>query len=161
MRGLDGSVGCTYHGIIVRDNKAYDFAKRFECMKKRLRKFGLAVVALILFYIVAGWKIPVAWNMETLKLPKGCKTVHHTKIRITDVYWLHIEGEKVIKCDMGYEAVEAYIEEHNSAENLKYIKISWYGGMSSDPIYDAEYDEAFWEQEDRDDYVKICYFRKL
>ncbi len=130
-------------------------------MKKWLRKIGLAAVALILFYFVAGWKMPAVWRMETLKLPKGCKTVYHTKIRITDVYWLHIDGEKVIKCDMGYEAAKAYIEENNSAKQLEHINISWYGGMSSDPIYDAEYDESFWQQEDREDYVKISYFKKL
>lgn len=130
-------------------------------MKKTIQKIVLAIVVLTLFYIVVGWKIPVAWRMETLKLPKWCETVYHTKIRITDVYWLHIEGEKVIKCDMGYEAVKAYIEEHNSAKKLEHISVSWYGGMSSDPIYDAEYDEAFWQQADQDNYVKICYFRKL
>lgn len=130
-------------------------------MKKTIQKIVLAIVVLTLFYIVVGWKIPVTWRMETLNLPKGCKTVYHTKIRITDVYWLHIEGEKVIKCDMGYEAVKAYIEEHNSAEKLEHISVSWYGGMSSDAIYDAEYDEAFWQQADQDNYVKICYFRKL
>lgn len=130
-------------------------------MKKTIQKWCLTVVFVLLFYIVVGWKLPIVWRMETLKLPQGCKTVYHTKIWISDVYWLHIDGEKVIKCDMEYEATKAYIEEHNSAETLKNISISWYGGLLSDPIYDAEYDEAFWEQADRENYVKIRYFRKL
>ena len=51
--------------------------------------------------------MPILWRMETLKLPKGCKMVYHTKIWISDVYWPHTKGEKVIKCDMGYELTKA------------------------------------------------------
>ncbi len=58
--------------------------------------------------------MPIVWQIETLRLPQDCKTVYHTKIRVSDVYWLHTKGEKVIQCEMGYEAVKAYVEEHNS-----------------------------------------------
>ena len=129
-------------------------------MKRTRQKIFLTVVVLLLFYIFAGWKIPIIWRVETLKLPEGCKTVYKTKIWISDVYWLHIKGEKVIKCDMGYEAVKTYIEEHNSEEALKYIDIYPYGGMSDIAIYDSQNDEAFWQQPDRDDYITISYFRK-
>ena len=88
-------------------------------MRGILRKIFLAVAAIILFYVMGGWKIPVLWRIESLELPKGWKTVYQTKIWISDVYWFHIKGEKVIKCDIGYEAAKEYIEEHNSAEELK------------------------------------------
>ena len=105
--------------------------------------------------------MPILWRIETLRLPKGCKTVYHTKIWISDVYWLHIDGEKVIKCDMGYEQTKAYIEEHNSQKVLEYIGIHPYGGFSDDAIYDSQYDEMFWQQPDQDNYIKISYFRIL
>ena len=130
-------------------------------MKRISKKLLWAMVAVFLFCILAGWKLPIVWRMETLKLPEGCETVYHTKIRISDVYWLHIKGEKVIKCNMGYEAAKAYIEEHNSEKVLKHIEIYPYGGMSDIAIYDSQNDEAFWQQPDRDNYITISYFRKL
>lgn len=119
------------------------------------------IVAIILFYILAGWKIPIVWRMEMLKLPEGCETVYCTKIWISDVYWLHIKGEKVIKCDMGYEETKAYIEKYNSEIAREYINIYLYEGMSDIAIYDSQNDEKFWQQPDRQNYVKISYFRKL
>lgn len=129
-------------------------------MKKIVRKIFFAIVVIFFFYILVGWKIPVVCRMEMLKLPENCETVYHTKIRISDVYWLHIKGEKVIKCDMGYEFAKLYIEENNSSEALKYINIYPYEGMSDIAIYDSQYDETFWQQPDRDKYIKISYFRK-
>lgn len=105
--------------------------------------------------------MPVIWHIETLKLPAGCKTIYHTKVQISDVYWLHTKAEKVIKCDMGYEAAKTYIETHNSKEALKNIRITPYGGMSDIAIYDSQNDETFWQQPDWDNYIKIDYFRKL
>ena len=125
------------------------------------QKLFLIIVAIILFYILAGWKIPIVWRMETLKLPEGCETVYRTKIWISDVYWLHIKGEKVIKCDMGYEETKAYIEEYNSEKAREYINIYPYEGMSDIAIYDSQNDEKFWQQTDRENYIKISYFRKL
>lgn len=129
-------------------------------MKRIPQKIFWTVVVFLLFYIFAGWKIPIIRRMEALKLPEGCKTIYNTKIWISDVYWLHIKGEKVIKCDMGYEAVKTYIEEHNSEEALKNIDIYPYGGMSDIAIYDSQNDEMFWQQPDRDNYITISYFRK-
>ena len=61
-------------------------------MKRIAQKLILMIVVIILFYILAGWKIPIVWRMEMLKLPEGCETVYCTKIWISDVYWLHIKG---------------------------------------------------------------------
>lgn len=98
--------------------------------------------------------------MEMLNLPEGSRTVYHTKIRISDVYWFHIKGEKVIWCDVGYEAAKAYIEAHNSREALQYIDIYPYGGMSDLALYDSQNDEGFWQQQDQDNYITISYLRK-
>jgi len=130
-------------------------------MQKRTRKLFLPVIVILLFYLLAGWKIPVVWRIETLKLPQGCKTVYHTKVRISDVYWLHTKGEKVIKCDdMSCEEVKAYIEKHNSEEVLRYIDVYSYGGMSDLAIYDSQNDKMFWQQPDRDNYITISYLKK-
>ena len=118
-------------------------------MKKATRKIGLPVAVMLLCYLLAGWKIPVIWNMETLNLPEGSQTVYRTKIQISDVYWLHTKEEKVIRCDVGYEVAKAYIAEHNSREALKYIDIYPYEGMSDLALYDSQNDEVFWQQPDR------------
>lgn len=111
--------------------------------------------------ILLGWKIPITVKIETLNLPNGCETVYPTKVWISDVYWLHIKGEKVIKCSLGYEAAKEYIETYNSSSKLKNIDIDPYGGMSDIAIYDAEFDEDFWKQPDQDNYIKIDYFYPL
>ncbi len=129
--------------------------------KKRIvRRILLAAGAVCLFWVLIGWKMPIVWHMEKLRLPEGCKTVYHTKIRISDVYWLHTKGEKVIKCDRGYEAAKAYIEEYNSKTALEYIQIYPYEGMSDLAIYDSQFDEKFWQQPDRENYITISYLQK-
>ena len=128
---------------------------RLKTITRKLRGILLCIV----IYILIGWKIPVVWRIETLKLPKGCKTVYHTKVRISDVYWLHIEGEKVLKYDEGYEALKEYIEEYNSKKALEYIQICPYGGMSDLAIYDSQNDIEFWQQTDTEAYIKISYLK--
>ncbi len=128
---------------------------RLKTITRKLRGILLCIV----IYILIGWKIPVVWRIETLKLPKGCKTVYHTKVRISDVYWLHIEGEKVLKYDEGYEALKEYIEEYNSKKALEYIQIYPYGGMSDLAIYDSQNDIEFWQQMDTEAYIKISYLK--
>lgn len=128
---------------------------RLKTITRKLRGILLCIV----IYILIGWKIPVVWRIETLKLPKGCKTVCHTKVRISDVYWLHIEGEKVLKYDEGYEALKEYIEEYNSKKALEYIQIYPYGGMSDLAIYDSQNDIEFWQQTDTEAYIKISYLK--
>lgn len=126
----------------------------------RKRKLILTAAAVLLL-ILLGWRLPVIWKIESLRLPEDCETVYPVKIQISDVYWLHIKGEKVIKCSLGYEAAKEYIEANNSLGKLAHISIYPYGGMSDIAVYDAEFDEDFWNQPDRDNYVKISYFRKL
>ena len=129
----------------------------------KIKIFWLIVIFVVLLavFILFGWKIPVVLKIETLHLPDGCEIVYPTKVWISDVYWLHIKGEKVIKCRLGYEAVKEYIEVHNSSLQLKNIDIDPYGGMSDIAIYDAEFDADFWKQPDQDNYIKINYLYRL
>lgn len=129
--------------------------------KKGRWKLLLSVIAIILLYGFIGWKIPVAIRIETMNLPPNYETVYPTKMWISDVYWWHIKGEKVIKCDIDYKAAREYIETHNSKKSLKYIDIYPYGGMSDIAIYNSEFDDEFWEQPDQDNYIVISYFRKI
>lgn len=128
--------------------------------QRTLRRLFWVAGVLCLFWVLGGWKVPIVWQIETLRLPQECETVYRTKIRVSDVYWLHTKGEKVIQCEMGYEAVKAYVEEHNSETALEYIQIYPYEGMSDLAIYDSQYDEAFWQQPDQETYITISYFKK-
>ncbi len=119
----------------------------------------LSIAAILLLYQFIGWRIPITLRMETLNLPQNYETVYPTKMWISDVYWWHIKAEKVIKCDIGYEAAKEYIETHNAKRVLKYIYP--YGGMSDIAIYDSEFDDEFWERSDQDNYIVISYFRKI
>ena len=121
----------------------------------------LSIAAILLLYQFIGWRIPITLRMETLNLPQNYETVYPTKMWISDVYWWHIKAEKVIKCDIGYEAAKEYIETHNAQRVLKYIDIYPYGGMSDIAIYDSEFDDEFWERSDQDNYIVISYFRKI
>lgn len=121
----------------------------------------LSIVAVLLLYQFIGWRIPVTLRMETLNLPQNYETVYPTKMWISDVYWWHIKAEKVIKCDIGYEAAKEYIETHNAKRALRYIDIYPYGGMSDIAIYNSGFDDEFWEQPDQDNYIVISYFRKI
>lgn len=140
--------------------------------KRKLREPLVVIFVMILFCIFIAWKDPlllwvkelnssVILRMETLNLPKGYEIVYPTKAQISDVYWLHVKGEKVIKCDMGYETAKEYIETHNSEDALEYIDIYPYGGMSDIAIYDSEFDEEYLKQPDWDNYITISYFRKI
>ena len=119
------------------------------------------IVLAILLFVLFGWRIQIILNIACLKLPKGCETIYRTKTQISDVYWWHVKGEKVIKSDLGYKAVKEYIQDNNPAFLLKYISVYGYGGMSDIAIYDSEFDDEFWEQPDQDNYVVIRFLKKL
>ena len=140
--------------------------------KRKLWEPIVAIFVMILFYIYIAWKDPlllwvkelnssVILRMETLNLPEDYETVYPTKGHISDVYWWHVEVEKVVKCDMDYKAAKEYIETHNSEKSLEYIDIYPYGVMSDIAIYNSEYDEEYLKQPDRDNYITISYFRKI
>lgn len=124
------------------------------------KKIILIALFTIILFALSSWKLPVILKIESLSLPPDCETVYPTKVWLSDVYWLHIKGEKVIKCDLGYEAVKEYIETHNSAAKLANISIYEYAGMSDISIYNSEFDESFWMQPDRNYYITISYLKR-
>lgn len=126
------------------------------------RNFKIIVIVVILTLLLClfCWRVPIILKIETLSLPDGYEVVYPTKVWISDVYWYHVKGEKVIKCDMGYEAAKEYIETHNSKFKLVNIDIYEYGGMSDIAIYDSEFDKYFQKQPDQDKYIKISYLKK-
>lgn len=125
---------------------------------------GILIAAVILLYTAASsWKKPVISQIDGINLPEGCEVIHPARVRWSDTNWEHIEGEKIVKCELGYEETKKYIESHNSKEQLEHIRIHAYGGMSSNPIYDAERDREYKNQsmEEKDKYAVISYFRLL
>lgn len=125
---------------------------------------GTLLAAVILLYTAAfSWKKPVISQIDDINLPERCEVIHPARVRWSDVNWEHIEGEKIVKCELGYEETKEYIESHNSKEQLEHIRIYEYGGMFSDPIYNAERDREYEKQpkEEKGKYVKISYFKRL
>ena len=88
-------------------------------MKRKAKTAAYIIVAAAILLFLFGWKVPVILKIESLHLPEGCETVYPVKVHISDVYWLHIKGEKVIKCSLGYEAAKEYIEAHNTLESWR------------------------------------------
>lgn len=125
---------------------------------------GTLLAAVILLYTAAfSWKKSVISQIDDINLPERCEVIHPARVRWSDVNWEHIEGEKIVKCELGYEETKEYIESHNSKEQLEHIRIYVYGGMFSDPIYNAERDREYEKQpkEEKGKYVKISYFKRL
>lgn len=121
----------------------------------------LIVFAGIMLFVMFGWKLLIAWQIESLNLPRGCVTVHHARVELSDVCWWHIQGEKVLSCEQGFEAAKEYIESHNSALKLRHISVLGWGAMSDMFLYDPEYDTEYNENWDKDNYVKIEYSLRL
>lgn len=98
--------------------------------------------------------------VKGINLPPQSETVHSLRFTVSDVYYVKILGEKVIKSSLTYEDTIRYIEENNSEEQLENICFIPYGGMSDDYIYDSEEDSSF-TKEEQDYYIKIKYVEEL
>ena len=123
---------------------------------------GLLIISAgIILFVMFGWKLLITWQIESLNLPKGCVTVHPARVELSDVCWWHIQGEKVLACEQGFEAAKEYIESHNSAWKLRHISVLGWGAMSDMFLYDSEYDTEYNDNWDRDNYVKIEYSLRL
>lgn len=104
------------------------------------------------------WKIPFYLKLKSINTPDGCEEIA-TKIELSDVYWLHIIGNRVIKYDGGSSAVKEYVLQNNSEAKLENISVypffrDW-DDYAVSP-YDYEVDES-----DKDKYVVIEYFYKF
>ena len=130
-------------------------------MRKKIKPAACIIVVTVAMLLLFGWKIPAVIQIESLDLPGNCETIYPVRVHISDVYWLHIKGEKVIKCPSGYEAAKEDIESNNKPSALRNIQIQPYGGMSDIAVYDAEFDEGFRQAPDQDCYIRISYLRKI
>ncbi|MCD7778278.1 MAG: hypothetical protein LUH47_07230 [Clostridiales bacterium] len=125
----------------------------------------LAVSAfVVILYLLIGWKLPVYYKINSLNLPSGCETVSKTEIIYSDAYSLnHIEGEKIVKYDGGYEKAVEYIEENNSKEKLENIAVSQYVPELSEGLsaFGKEFIEMDLPEDKTKKYVRIAYYKPL
>lgn len=132
-------------------------------MKTKIIAILFAAILISLFFFKI-WKIPIYMQLESIKLPENCEVLYKSRVEFSDVYEDKILGEKVIKCDLGFEEVKKYIEENNLDSSLKYITVGEYFGMSDDAIYFSDFDENFdpikMTSEECDKYIKIRYCKK-
>lgn len=132
---------------------------------KKIRKLIFALILIVLFYFIFCWKIPVILSINGIKLPENCEVIYDTKVEFSDVYEDKILGEKVVRCDEGYEYVKKYVEENNSTSQLEYINIVEYFGMWDDVVYDFEFDNNFklrnMSEDERNQYIKIRYRKEI
>ena len=147
------------HKTKAFDGGERDMIRRITC--RQVMRGLLIAAAVIILLVLLFWKLPFKWQIDSLNLPEGCVTVYSTRVEFSDVYWPHIQGEKVLACEQGYEAAKEYIESHNSDSKLLHISVWGYGSMSDMYLYDSEYDPYFVENWDADNYVKIVYFLRL
>lgn len=131
----------------------------------KIRKLIFGVILIVLFYIIFCWKIPVILSINEIKLPENCEIIYDTKVEFSDVYESKILGEKVIRCDEGYEYVKNYVEENNSLAQLEYITVIKYFGMLDDAVYYSDFDTNFemksMSEDDINQYVKIRYRKEI
>lgn len=132
---------------------------------KKIRKLIFALILIVLFYFIFCWKIPVILSINGIKLPENCEVIYDTKVEFSDVYEDKILGEKVVRCDEGYEYVKNYVEENNSLSQLEYVNIVEYFGMIDDAVYYPDIDTNFksksMSEDERDQYIKIRYRKEI
>lgn len=117
----------------------------------------LAAIIVILFLL---WKLPFYYILNQVKLPENCKTFQ-TKVVLTDVYTVHILGEKVIVSDMNEEELEKYIQENNSQKWIKHISVSpFFREWDDFAVFPEDYEEEIPEEE-KGNYYVITYYLKL
>lgn len=121
---------------------------------------AIAVIAGTLLYIPC-WKLLILWKINTLNVPEKTTEVYPAKAWISDVYWPHMKGEKVLDCEIGYESAKAYIEANNPAWKLKNLEIVEYGAMSDIAIYALDCDDEYPQKWNTDNCVHIVYFKKI
>ena len=124
-------------------------------MKKKITIIFCTIFILITVTILF-WRVPIYIKLKTINVPYGCEEID-TKIILSDAYWFHISGERVIKYDGGYEALNSYVHQNNSEFQLKNIEVTPFFVEKSEyavDIFDVE-------QAERWKYAVIEYYRKL
>ncbi len=128
---------------------------------KKIKITLIVIIALIFLLCINAFKIPVHNHIDSINLPENCDIYKKTKVEWSDVYVPHIIGEKVVKCDLGWEYVRDYVKNNNSSESLNNITICDYFGMSDDYIYSPELDNDNLSKDDYNKYALIKYVKNL
>ncbi|MBQ8940298.1 MAG: hypothetical protein IJ062_00555 [Firmicutes bacterium] len=159
--GFEFKKDCFMLGI--DDETAHKLASVYNTEQKMINKITKALFVPVIWFIclIFLWKLPIYAQINLLRLPENTETVYRAKVHISDVYWLHVLGDKVVKCEEGYEYAKKYIEENNPKLMRWHIGIYEYGGMSDISIYDAEFDHEWLAlpKTEKDRYIRIRYFK--
>ncbi len=132
----------------------------YEKVKKRCGILVIAVVICIIFSLFFGWKIPVYLQLYRINLPDGYGTLK-TKVILSDVYTLHIIGERVVNVDMELEEFEQYVRSHNTEKQLGHIMIlPFFRPWDDYAVFPDAYEDKVPEEE-KDHYFVLRYYKHL
>lgn len=129
--------------------------------KKRRISVFLAIFGILILVVISGIYLhfyePAKQSLNGLNVPVGSLILRPAKVKFSDVYWWKVLGEKIIESPLSYEETLEYIEEHNTKEQLEYIRIFPVNAMLDDFVY--------WEDniytETGESAVRIFYWKEL
>ncbi len=125
-------------------------------MKKKIISISILSVLCIIVLIAICWKAPFYIKLKSIDVPKNCTEIE-TKVELTDVYWYHVIGERLVKYDGGYEELQSYVEENNSEDKLRNISVHPFF-VEKDDYAISPYDYAV-DFPEQYKYVVIKYFK--
>lgn len=126
-------------------------------MKKKIT-IVICTIFILMIAAILFWKIPIYLKLNAIDIPDSCIEIE-TDVILSDVYWLHIAGERVIQYDGDYEALNTYIQQNNSAFQLKNITVvPFFRDTSESVIHPDKYNIA---ESERQNYAVIKYYRQL
>ena len=103
--------------------------------------------------------------IDSLNIPESATVFLETKSEVSDIYYVHVRAEKIIRCEEGSEYFIQYVKDNNSSLALLLIDVYDMGGMSDMTIYEYGYlgnglDESIAE-DGIDKYRHVNYERPL
>ena len=138
------------------------------------KKKGIIVTAVLLFAVVLLFATPLGYlvicksairHVESVKIPEDSEIYLDTKAEVSDIYWIHVRAEKVIRVEEGDDYVTKFIKDNNSPLALANISVHGMSGMSDMEFYDfdmlSEDEQNKLLEDGIDKYVRIEYERKL
>lgn len=113
---------------------------------------SVILMTVMVIAVVTLWKVPVLIGLNNINIPENCEEIK-TEVVLTDVYEWHILGEKVFKCDDGYESVKKYVEANNSKKDLAKIHVAPFFREWDDF---AVFPNDYYDKVNKEDYDKYC-----
>lgn len=125
---------------------------------KKISKI-IIITTVFIIAIILLWRVPIYYKLKSIEIPMGSTEIE-TKVCLSDVYELHIIGERVIKYDGGYESVCQYIQENNTDKKIKNIDISpFFKDWDDFAVFPSDYNKV--RPDDYNKYVVIKYYKSL